>query len=411
MMQLISLFQAQHWHITFASPAKQGEHKTDLRLLGIEEHSIKLNSGCFDQFIVQRQPQLVIFDRFMMEEQFGWRIEKFLPNTIRVLNTEDLHCLRSIRQALIKNYLKTEPKEIDLEDVSLLNRDELFKKMATTDLAKREIAAIFRCDLTLMISEFEMTLLQQQFQVPQQQLCYLPFLYSQEIYQAKGTPPFQARQHFMVIGNFRHDPNWDAVLWLKQTIWPRIRQQLPQAELHIYGAYPPPKATQLHNDKQGFKMKGWAPDAQQVIRQARVCLAPLRFGAGIKGKLAESMLCGTPSVTTSIGAESMQNLPNREWGGEISNNTESFAQAAIQLYREPVRWKKAQQTGFNLVQSRYMMPHSSQDALFQQLTKIIQQPESHRQTLFIGAMLNHHHHKSTQYMAQWIEAKNRGSNE
>ncbi len=407
MMQLISLFQANHYCITFASPAKQGEHKIDLLALGVKEHPIKLNSACFDQFTLQLQPQLVIFDRFMMEEQFGWRIEKHLPKAIRILNTEDLHCLRETRQTLVKSYLKTAPKQMDLDQIPLFNPHALFKQMATTDLAKREIAAIFRCDLTLMISAFEIDLLQQHFRVPKQQLCYLPFLYPKSLCQIEETLSFQSREHFIAIGNFRHAPNWDAILWLKHAIWPLIRQQLPQTELHVYGAYPPPKATQLHNDKQGFKVKGWAPDALQVIRQARVCLAPLRFGAGIKGKLAESMLCGTPNVTTAIGAESMQNQEDNQWGGEISNNTTRFVQSAVQLYSDPDHWKVAQQTGFNIVQSRYTTPHPSQDTLFKQLTAIIQQPDAHRQTLFIGAMLNHHHHKSTQYMAQWIEAKNR----
>ncbi|MCF6346293.1 MAG: glycosyltransferase family 4 protein [Thiomicrorhabdus sp.] len=407
MMQLIALFQAQGWQITFASPAKQGEHKTNLTHLDIKEHPIKLNSTCFDQFIQNLQPLVVLFDRFMMEEQFGWRIEKQLPNTLRILNTEDLHALRACRQDLLKAYLKTKPETIDLNQIPLHSPSQLFLHLAQTDLAKREISAIFRCDLTLMISEFELNLLQQQFQVPSQQLCYLPLLYSKTLYQPQTTPSFEERQHFIAIGNFRHDPNWDAVLWLKQSIWPKIRQQLPHAELHIYGAYPPPKATQLHSDKQGFKIKGWAPDALHVIRHAKVCLAPLRFGAGIKGKLAESMLCGTPSITTSIGAEAMQNIGETQWGGKISNSAESFAQAAVTLYRDSQNWTMAQKTGFNIVQSRYLAPHSSQKTLFKQLNIMIQHPQTHRQPLFIGAMLNHHHHKSTQYMAQWIEAKNK----
>ncbi len=406
MMQLIHLFQQYGWHITFASPAKPGEHKAALTQLEVQEHTIKLNSACFDTFIQSLQPTLVIFDRFMMEEQFGWRVAKHLPNALRILNTEDLHSLRAVRQTLVKSYLNTTPQYTDLNQIPLHDPNSLFSAMAQTDLAQREIAAIFRCDLTLMISQFEMTLLQQQFQVPNQQLCYLPLLYSHAPFSHQKWPSFESRQHFITIGNFRHAPNWDAVLWLKQEIWPLIRQQLPQAELHIYGAYPPQKATHLHNDKQGFKVKGWAPNALEAFQRAKVCLAPLRFGAGIKGKLVEAMLCGTPNVTTSIGAESMYDSRHPQWGGNISNCAKSFAQAAITLYQEKQNWKIAQQVGLNIVQSRYSAPHHSQDALIKQIDIIIQSPKKHRQTLFIGLMLNHHHHKSTQYMAQWIEAKN-----
>ncbi|MDA3806714.1 MAG: glycosyltransferase, partial [Thiomicrorhabdus sp.] len=76
MMQLIALFQTQGYSITFASPSNLGEHKADLLSLGIHEQLIELNNESFDLFIQQLQPGLVIFDRFMMEEQFGWRIEK-----------------------------------------------------------------------------------------------------------------------------------------------------------------------------------------------------------------------------------------------------------------------------------------------------------------------------------------------
>ncbi len=408
MMQLIALFQQQDWQIVFASPAKQGAHKVDLTTLGVQEHSIELNHSSFDHFIQQLKPACVIFDRFMMEEQFGWRIAKHLPNAIRILNTEDLHSLRAARQNCVKQYLKQNPTSFNLNDLALTNPKTVFYQMASTDLAKREVAAIFRCDLTLMVSEFEMALLQTEFQVPRQQLCYLPLLYPNSQLIQHSFPPFETRQHFISIGNFRHAPNWDAVLWLKQTIWPTIRQQLPKAQLHIYGAYPPPKATQLHNEKQGFHVLGWAESALEVMQNARVCLAPLRFGAGMKGKLVDAMRCGTPSVTTEIGAESMQGI-SQTWGGKISNTPHDFAMQAVELYRSPSCWQKAQQTGFEIIQSRYMLPHNSQVRFLSQLKKIMRCPEQHRQSSFIGLMLNHHHHKSTQYMAQWIEAKNNGS--
>lgn len=93
---------------------------------------------------------------------------------------------------------------------------------------------------------------------------------------------------------------------MKHSLWPLIRRQLPGAQLHIYGAYTPPKATALHNPAQGFHVMNWAEDALQVMTAARICLAPLRFGAGIKGKLADAMVaCGTPNITTPVGAEAM----------------------------------------------------------------------------------------------------------
>ncbi|GAB6070082.1 glycosyltransferase family 4 protein [Thiomicrorhabdus hydrogeniphila] len=415
MMQLIQVLQNDDWQITFASPANLGEHKQNLESLGIKEQNIELNDCRFDRFIEELQPGLVIFDRFMMEEQFGWRVEQYAPKAVRILNTEDLHSLRACRENLLKAHLKTnlknQSKELDLTNLQLTNQAYLFKNMATTDLAKREMAAIFRCDLTLMISEFEIELLQQQFKIPKSQLHYLPFLY--QPVENTLLPSFEQRQHFVTIGNFRHQPNWDAVLWLKEAIWPLIRQQLPQAELHIYGAYPPPKATALHNHKQGFLVKGWAKDAYEVIANAKVLLAPLRFGAGIKGKLAEAMLNGTPSVTTLIGSESMLSQNIEHWPGAIANNASDFANAAVTLYQDDQAWQKHQTYGFKNALQRYvnnkdLHNHNNFEyTLINQINYIKNNINQHRAQNFMGSMLNHHHHKSTKYMAQWIEAKNR----
>jgi glycosyltransferase involved in cell wall biosynthesis len=413
MLELIELFLTQNWQVVFASAAALSEHRADLPSLGVQEKSIELNHSSFNEFIAELKPNAVLFDRFFSEEQFGWRVEQVCPNALRLLDTEDLHSLRHARHQLLKQAQRLAENELARQSVDpvLAGATELYAQMAIDDMAQREIAAIFRCDLSLMISQFEIELLTHYFSVPKQLLHYSPFLKVQ-IAEQNVLPSFSERQHFISIGNFRHEPNWDAVLYLKHSIWPLIRAQLPQAELHIYGAYPPPKATQLHNPKQGFCVKGWANDALAVMQQARVCLAPIRFGAGIKGKLMDAMRCGTPSVTTDIGAESMCDAESMHgdlsWAGLIENNAKTIADAAIKLYSDKILWQKCQQQGLDILQKYFGATDYSQ-LLVERIESLQSNLVAERQQNFMGGMLRHHSMKSTQYMSQWIEAKSRNA--
>lgn len=395
MMQLIAQFRAQQWQITFASPAQRGEQAADLPALGIAEHSIKLNCSSFDHWVKALAPDIVLFDRFMMEEQFGWRVAEQCPNAMRILETSDLHCLRETRHQLLKqNHSPT-----------LLQHSatELYAAMAMQDLTLRELASIYRCDLSLLLSDVEMALLREQFGVPAALLCHCPFMLAAPA--STQWPTFADRKNFISIGNFLHAPNWDAVLWLQQQIWPLIRkkmqaQQLPDAQLHIYGAYTPAKALALHKPEQGFHVLGWAEDALAVMAQARVCLAPLRFGAGIKGKIADALLCGTPVVTTTIGAEGMG------LSAFAHNSVEAITAAALELYCQPDRWQQAQQQGLGILKTHFDEGQVG-EKLIGQIRHCREQLQQHRLANFTGLMLQHHKHKSTEYMARWIEAKNK----
>lgn len=393
MLSLLLLFVQQGYQVTFASPALQGEHKVDLTELGIEEKTVQLNCDSFDDFINELNPSVVLFDRFMLEEQFGWRVAKHCPEALRILDTEDLHSLRHARHQALK-----QARPLTIADLN-------------SDIAKREIAAILRCDLSLIISDYEFELLKNHYAVPEHILLHCPFMLDLEKF-SESESGFLDRQHFISIGNFRHEPNWDAVLFLKQSIWPIIRQQLPKVELHIYGAYPPPKATQLHNTKQGFLVKGWAQDSKHVMQQARVCIAPLRFGAGIKGKLAEAMYCGTPNITTNIGVEGMS--MGLDWSGLITDltafddqgiNAEEIAKNAVRLYQDETLWKQKQHAGYLLIDKNFDK-NNIQKKLLARIVGIQKNLNTHRSNNFIGQMLQHHLLKSTQYMSQWIEAKN-----
>ena len=405
MLELIHLFIADSWNVVFASAAALSEHRADLLSLGVQEKSIELNNSSFNVFLAQLNPNAVLFDRFFTEEQFAWRVEQVCPHALRLLDTEDLHSLRYARQQLLKQTQATAGNETERQSIDpvLANSAELYAQMANSDMAQREMAAIFRCDLTLIISQAEINLLNDFFAVPTALLFYCPFLQLHRP-DASALSLYSARQHFISIGNFRHEPNWDAVLYLKHAIWPLIRAQLPQAELHVYGAYPPPKATQLHNAKQGFLVKGWASDAKEVMQAARVCLAPLRFGAGIKGKLMDAMQSGTPSITTSIGAEAMSGgLP---WGGFVENAAQSIAMAAVKLYGDEALWQQSQWQGLQILDKHFLQENYTSQ-LIMRIESLQRNLCGERQKNFIGKMLRHHLHKSTQYMSQWIEEKNK----
>jgi glycosyltransferase involved in cell wall biosynthesis len=388
MLQLISLFREEGFLVTFASPAMDSDFMIDLTLVGVVKKLIALNCSSFDAFVKELNPSVVLFDRFMMEEQFGWRVSENCPDAIRLLDTEDLHCLRVARQNAFKEKRCFEEENISKEEV-----------------AKREIASILRCDLSLMISEYEIELLTKRFKLDSSLLFYLPFLVEPVTsIDLVKLPSFEERNNFIFIGNFLHEPNWNAVQYLKETIWPLIKMQIPQAVANVYGAYPSQKVVQLNNVKEGFIIKGRAANAHDVVGQARVVLAPLRFGAGIKGKLLEAMQCGTPSVTTSIGAESMHgDLP---WNGFIANDVEIFVTESVRLYHNKRLWLQAQENGIKIINRRYVRVLFEND--FKRQIKWLQDNlQQHRTFNFMGLLLQHHTMKSTKYMSMWIEEKNK----
>lgn len=388
MMQLISFFNNKGYQITFSSPALDSDFMVDLKDYNVEKKSITLNCPSFDLFIKDLNPDVVLFDRFMIEEQFGWRVAENCPNALRIIDTEDLHCLRLARQKAFKEHRNFVPADLLSEEV-----------------AKREIASILRCDLSLMISEYEVELLESVFKIDSALLFYLPFLL-EPIQESilEELPSFEEREDFVFIGNFLHEPNWNAVQYLKETIWSLVREKLPKANVSIYGAYPSQKVLQLHSPKEGFFIKGRALSASEVVLKAKVVLVPLRFGAGLKGKLVEAMQCGTPSVTTSIGAEAMSG--DLAWNGFVNDDVLDFAESAIQLYQNKIIWLKAQQNGIEIINQRYSKK-SHEVNFAKRLEFLLPNLKEHRLGNFMGELLQHHTLKSTKYMSKWIEEKNK----
>jgi len=386
MLQLMEVLKKNDCTITFATTAIKPHGHGDEHALGVETVSIELNSTTFDNFIGKLQPQIVVFDRFLTEEQFGWRVVEHCPNALRILDTEDLQSLRTARQEAVQ-------KGIPFTTSIWLNHGKTL----------REVASILRCDLSLIISDFELELLQEHAKISAHLLMHLPF-FSEVEKEEKKAYGFRQRGDFLFMGGGKHAPNIDAILYLKKELWPSIKHQLPRAALNIYGAYLPQSILDLHNPKEGFLVHGRAESAPAVMEKARVCLAPLRFGAGIKGKLWQAMQCGTPSVTTPIGAEGMHGgLP---WNGTVAQTDEEFVEAAVALYTNASLWEESQKNGQRLLEERYNIDIWPQ-AFIERLKEVQHQLAANRSANLMGRLLHHHAFQSTKYLSKWIALKNK----
>lgn len=382
MLQLIKLLKANHFEIHFATTSQKTDYSLDTDALGINDHHITLNSSNFDELLKILDPGIVVFDRYITEEQFGWKVDECCPKALKVLDTEDLHFLREERELALKT--KDQPDRL------------------LSDKAKRELAAMYRCDLNLIISNYEYSLLREKYAFPQLIMHYLPFLVESDSDELSKT--FRERKHFVSIGNFKHKPNFDMVEYTNRYVWPLIRKKLPDAEWHIYGAYMPDAVKQLHAPKKGVVVKVRAQDAVATLRDYKIMLAYLRFGAGLKQKCIDAMLSGTPISTTGIGAEGLSG--NQEFSGLIANDIDKFVQNSVELYTNPSLWKGKHAQGFSILESSFS-PGLHSQGIIDKITFCLEHLEDIRSKNTVGQLLKFHALKSTKYMSLWIQEKNR----
>ena len=236
---------------------------------------------------------VVVFDRFLAEEAYSFRVKEVCENALRVLDMQDCHALRRERARIVNGESGN----------NVIEKAINAKPEALDDDFAREISSIFRSDLTLVCSSAEMEMLHVVCGVPKEKLCLAPFF--ETIDKNSIIKPYADRKDtFVSIGTFNHAPNVDGLRYLKKEIWPLIRAKLPNAEFHAYGATCLPKYIDELNDvKSGFIVKGFCENICEALGTAKILLAPLRFGAGIKGKVIEAFKYGTPVITTPIGGE------------------------------------------------------------------------------------------------------------
>lgn len=367
--ELMAILQAEGYEVHAVSPSGNGPFRDELAAAGVRTHTCDPNSSpSTDSSLSALNPSLVIFDRFVMEEQFGWRARSHWPLAREVVDTQDLHSLRRARERC----------------GALVPTAEEFGE----DLL-RELSSILRAGAALVVSPFERDLLVNRFGLEPERVACVPF--SATV--SATIAGFDDRNGFCFLGNFRHPPNLDSVAWILDEHWPRIRARLPRAELHLYGAYPPAQIS-FHKGKDGVFAHGPVMDHRAALSSHRCLLAPLRFGAGIKGKVMESWASGTAVAGTAVTFEGMGSA------GLSAEAPETLAVMACEAHESETAWTTESARGLAEVAARFS-PEKVRSAF---LAFLEQGPRGPSLT---GQMLRHHSNNATKYFSRWIEAKNK----
>ena len=245
------------------------------------------------------------------------------PGLPIVYNTADLHWLRSARAAEVAG-------------------DQGLTEAAGQEQT-REYAAIAAADLTLLCNSAEMEIVQAVR--PAARLAYLPWVRAAV---AGARPGFAERAGIMFLGGFAHPPNVDAMRWFVGAVMPVLRARRAGIRLTIYGADLPDAVAALARDD--VVIGGYLPDLTPAFDRHRLSVAPLRYGAGFKGKLAESLAHGVPLVASPIAAEGTGTADNAEL--LVALEADAMADAIIRLYRDPLLWGRLAAAGREYVATR-----------------------------------------------------------
>lgn len=274
------------------------------------------NADRFDGFILSRHYVAV---------QYLALIRQHAPKAKIVFDTVDLHYLREQRAAAVAG------------DAGLAR--------AAEQTRAQELKLIAECDLSWVVSPAEQELLASD--APGR-----PVSVVSNIYPVVGCRAgFAERADLIFVGGFQHTPNVDAMRWFVAEVWPKVAHKLPDCLLNIVGSKMPPEVAALASPR--VIVHGYVPTIEPLIDRARINLAPLRYGAGVKGKINSALAHGLPTVATGIAVEGMHLVD-----GETvltADTPEAMAAAIVRLYRDRALWEKLSAAGLAHVEAHYSL--------------------------------------------------------
>jgi GT2 family glycosyltransferase/SAM-dependent methyltransferase len=249
---------------------------------------------------------LVLLCRATVASAYIRHVREVLPEVPIAFDTVDLHFLREQRR---------------LE----MNLGGNIKSV--TAMRELELAIVRSSDLTLVVSEYEREVL------TELEPASSVFVLSNSHDSVPISSPLP-RTEITFVGSFQHTPNADAIRWFVREVFPRVRDRIPAAHLSVVGLFPP--SDLVDEGHEGVEFLGWVEDLEPVHARSLISVAPLRYGAGVKGKVGDAWAHGVPVVMTSLAAEGMRVEHGRT--GLIADTSEDFAAAIVRLHRDEALW-------------------------------------------------------------------------
>lgn len=340
MLNLLGILQELGYLVTFVPGNLQhvSPYTERMQDLGIE----CLHDPYFpsvEYFFEMRGPgfDLVILSRAEVAHTVLPYCRKYIPEVPVIFDTVDLHFLREQREAEFE-------------------RDPT-KRFKAEERQAMELKLIQQCDAAVVVSPIEKELLESK--LPAQHVAIVS-----NIHEIRTEPiaPFEGRRDFLFIGGFEHTPNVDAMIWFSAAIMPLVLRDMPEAKLHIIGSKMPDTVRALATTN--ILAHGYVEDVAPFFASCLLSVAPLRWGAGVKGKINQSMSYGVPVVSTAIGAEGMYLV--EEESILIADAPADFAAQILRLSRDQALWKKLSDNG-----RRNIAEHFSVDAARRALTTLL----------------------------------------
>ncbi len=294
--------------------------------------------GDLDAYLDQVGPELAIV--ILSRPTVAWAnypmIRSLVPESPIVYDTVDLHFVRERKRAATEGGIEA--------------------KRSATFHYDMELSLARLADQVWTVSPEERDALLAE--IPDLQVAVVPNIHAEE---PLGLT-FAQREGVLFVGNFAHLPNVDAAQWLVEEILPLVRQEVPDLTLHLAGSNVSEQITALASDH--VVVHGWVPTLGDLYRRLRLSVAPLRFGAGMKGKVGESLSFGVPIVTTSIGAEGLGPIDRQ--GALVADDAAELARLIVDAYGDSDLWAMLSSSGRALMAQRF-----SPEAVRSQLAPIL----------------------------------------